>query len=76
MLSYMNLSVEILNSGITVNQLLFREVSDIHWCTTTNFRDQDADYLENNISETFKDRFKTRNIPDEALAKLMKISRT
>lgn len=42
----------------------------------TNFCNQDLNYLENNLPQTFDDRFTVRNIRDKALAKLPKISHT
>lgn len=62
---------------VTVNQLLFavtlfRKFPEVYWFAMTNFCYQDVDYLENNISETFEDRFAARNIRDnKALAKFL-----
>lgn len=42
----------------------------------TNFHDQDVDYLEKNIPETFKDWLAPRNIRNnEALANVAKFTR-
>lgn len=65
----------------TVNQLLFtmtsfRILPGVIWFAVTNFHDQDVDYLEKNIPETFKDWLAPRNIcNNEALANVAKFTR-
>lgn len=65
----------------TVNQLLFvtilfRDLPEINWFTTTYFCIQDVDYLEIKIQETSEDWFAAINIhDDEALVNLVEISR-
>lgn len=60
----------------TVNQLLFNfiycNLPEIDWFAETNFQDQDVDYMENNIPETYGHLLAAINIHyDEALVNLM-----
>lgn len=42
--------------------ILFRNMPEINWFFATNYQNQDADYLENKIPETFENWFIARSI--------------
>lgn len=49
--------------------LFFRDLLEINWFATTNFRDQDVEYMENETPEIFEDWFTAGKIWDnKALA--------
>lgn len=54
------------------DDFLFHDLPELHWLTASNFRDQDVDYLENKLPETFDDWFAMRNVCAiiKALAKI------
>lgn len=49
----------------------FSQLQETNWFAATNFHDQDVDYFENKIPQTFKHWFATKNIRrEEALGKI------